>query len=293
MTLNEPQVFVDAGYREGRHAPGERLTFSEVLLAGHHALLAHGVSVLALRSSVPEAKVGFAPVLLTCIPASTTPRDEAAARSWMFGTHGRSLRTNAWWTDAALLGEYPASALELFASDMPQIGPSDMATICQPLDFFGANIYDAAQVRDAGDGQPEVVPFGPQRPVSAFDWPITPEALYYGPRFVHERYRLPVVITENGLSLRDWVSVDGKVHDPGRIDFLSRHLRELARVREEGVPVQGYFHWSIMDNFEWAHGYKHRFGLIHVDFATQARTLKDSAFHYAKIIASNGAVLFE
>ena len=115
--------------------------------------------------------------------------------------------------------------------------------------------------------------------------------MYFGPRFLHERYGLPIVVTENGLSNRDWVFEDGKVHDRARVDFLTRYLRELARAASDGVPVRGYFHWSIMDNFEWAHGYKHRFGLIHVDYPTQRRTLKDSAHHYAKIIATNGANL--
>jgi beta-glucosidase len=161
-----------------------------------------------------------------------------------------------------------------------------MQQICQPLDFFGANIYNAERVRSAKNGTAELVPSAPGSPRTAFDWPITPEALYFGPRFLHERYHLPIVITENGLSCRDWVFLDGKVHDSARIDFLTRHLRALARAIHDGVPVLGYFHWSVMDNFEWAHGYKHRFGLIHVDYSTQKRTLKDSAAHYRNIITT-------
>jgi beta-glucosidase len=126
-------------------------------------------------------------------------------------------------------------------------------------------------------------------PITAFDWRVTPEAMHWGARFFHERYRLPILVTENGLSCRDWVSLDGAVHDPQRIDFIARHLRELHRALRSGVPVLGYFHWTLLDNFEWAHGYKHRFGLVHVDFATQERIVKDSGRWYASVIASSGA----
>ena len=130
-------------------------------------------------------------------------------------------------------------------------------------------------------------------PLTAFRWPVEPESLYWGPRFMHERYGLPIYITENGLSNIDWVSLDGKVHDPQRIDYTTRYLRELSRAIEGGVDARGYFHWSIMDNFEWHEGYKERFGLIHVDYATQRRTLKDSAHWYKRVIETNGAALSE
>ena len=120
---------------------------------------------------------------------------------------------------------------------------------------------------------------------------MTPEALYWGPRFYHERYELPIIITENGLSNQDWVSLDGKVHDPLRIDFTQRYLLEFERAGEDGVPIEGYFHWSVFDNFEWAEGYKERFGLVYVNYQTQERILKDSAHWYRGVIESNGAAL--
>ena len=113
----------------------------------------------------------------------------------------------------------------------------------------------------------------------------------WGPRFLHERYQLPVVVTENGMANCDWIHLDGQVHDPQRIDFLTRYLREYRRAAEEGVPVRGYFLWSIMDNFEWSFGYKRRFGIIYVDYATQKRIPKDSAHWYRGVIASHGADL--
>ncbi len=287
MTMNEPQVVVDAGLREGRHAPGEQRPFAEVLLATHRVLLAHGLAVQALRAE-SRAPVGLAPVGLPAIPASDDPRDVEAARRWTFRTTSRSVRTNAWWMDPVFLGEYPADGLALFAADLPPIAASDLAIIAQPLDYFGVNLYDAPVVR-AGAAEPETAPMPVGAPITAFDWRVTPEALYWGPRFFHERYRLPVLITENGLSCRDWVSLDGAVHDPQRIDFIARHLREVHRAIAGGTPVLGYFHWTLLDNFEWAHGYKHRFGLVHVDFETQARVVKDSGRWYAQAIASNGA----
>ena len=120
---------------------------------------------------------------------------------------------------------------------------------------------------------------------------MTPEALYWGPRFFHERYKLPILITENGMSSADWVSLDGRVHDPQRIDFTQRYLRSLHQAIADGVPVIGYMHWSLLDNFEWGQGYKERFGLIHVDYTTQRRTLKDSARWYAEVIRTNGDCL--
>jgi beta-glucosidase len=289
MTMNEPQVVVDAGLRDGRHAPGEKRPFAEVLRAVHHVLLAHGLGVQALRAECPRTPVGLAPVGLPAIPASTDTRDVDAARDWTFRTASRSVRTNAWWMDPIFLGEYPADGVALFAADMPPVAADDMRTIAQPLDYFGVNVYDAPVVR-AGAAGPEAVPMPVGAPITAFDWRVTPEALYWGPRFFHERYRLPVLVTENGLSCRDWVSLDGAVHDPQRIDFIARHLRELRRAATDGTPILGYFHWTLLDNFEWAHGYKHRFGLVYVDFATQERIVKDSGRWYAQVVASNGAL---
>jgi beta-glucosidase len=122
-------------------------------------------------------------------------------------------------------------------------------------------------------------------------WPVTPDCLYWGPKFFHERYGLPIIVTENGLSNQDWVSLDGKCHDPQRIDYLHRHLRELKKAAADGVPIDGYFQWSFMDNFEWAEGYRERFGLVHVDYQTLKRTPKDSFDWYKQVIKSNGADL--
>jgi beta-glucosidase len=191
-----------------------------------------------------------------------------------------------------VLGHYPEAGLKAYAKWLPKFEAGDFETIKQPLDFYGVNIYFGTAIKAGPDGKPVAVPGRSGDPQTHFGWAVTPEALYWGPKFMAERYQLPIVITENGMSNCDWVSLDGKVHDPLRIDFTTRYLRALHRAIEDGVDVRGYFHWSVMDNFEWGEGYKHRFGLIHVDFETQKRTLKDSAYWYREVIQSNGASLF-
>jgi beta-glucosidase len=292
MTLNEPQVFIGAGHAEGRHAPGDRLALREVLRAGHHALLAHGRSVQAIRASARTTpEVGFAPVGLPRCPASDRPEDVAAARSATLACADKTAWTNTWWMDPVYLGAYPEDGLKSFGADAPEPKAFDLELIHQPLDFFGVNIYESQTVR-AGQHGPEFVARPVGFPITGFDWGVTPEALYWGPRFFYERYRKPVVITENGISSRDWIALDGKVHDQGRIDFTQRYLREFARAIADGVTGRGYFHWSFIDNFEWGHGYKHRFGLVFCDYPTQRRVPKDSAEWYARVIATNGAAIF-
>jgi len=297
MTLNEPQCFIGIGHLSGTHAPGEQLPLKQALQAAHHTLLAHGLSVQAIRAHAQKPpRIGWAPVGVVTMPETDRPEDIEAARQQMFATGMTSwnaLWSNSWWADPVLFGRYPEDGLRLFGDDAPKFTEAEMAVIAQPIDFYGCNIYNGQTFRAGADGRPEKVDHPPGYPHSLFTWKMTPEALYWGPRFLAERYRLPVVITENGMSCHDWVSLDGQVHDPQRIDFTKRYLREVARAIADGVDVRGYFHWSAMDNFEWAEGYKHRFGLIHVDFATQVRTLKDSAHWYREVIETNGCALWK
>ena len=289
FTLNEPQCFIGMGMFEGLHAPGEKRPWKEVLQAGHHALLAHGraVQVIRARSKKP-AKIGYAPVGCLGVPASDKPEDIAAAKAGSLGVFEKGPWNSTWWMDPVYLGQYPADGLKCYADDLPQIGPNDLKTICQPLDFCGVNIYQGPRVKSGQWGLPERCP-PPENPVlTANKWPVVPELLYWGPKWFYERYKLPVVLAENGLSCMDWVARDGKVHDPQRIDYTARHLLALERATSEGVSVGGYFHWSFMDNFEWAEGYKERFGLVYVDFETQKRTPKDSFYWYRDTIRNNG-----
>jgi beta-glucosidase len=209
----------------------------------------------------------------------------------MFAVTTRDCWNNTWWMDPIFFGKYPADGWELFGRDVPEICAGDMETIRQPLDFFGFNNYQGTVVRADANSQTERVPFSDGYPLTAFRWNVTPDSLYWGARWFYERYRLPVYITENGMSNADVISLDGKVHDPQRIDYTQRYLLALGRAITDGADVRGYFHWSIMDNFEWADGFKERFGMIYVDYPTQKRILKDSAYWYRQVIASNGASL--
>jgi beta-glucosidase len=284
MTLNEPQIFIGLGMQTGTHAPFLTLPQKEVLTAVHHALLAHGKSVQVLRArSKQKASIGFAPIGAVRSPASDLPADIEAARLEMFRADVDSVLNTTWWSDPIFLGQYPADGLKHHAENLPPMLTGDMDIIRQPLDFYGANIYDSPRVK-AGDSGPEYPAFAPGTPRTMMDWPVVPESLYWGPKFLYERYQTPIIITENGLASMDWICEDGKIHDAMRIDYLSRYLRQLERACQEGVDVRGYFSWSMLDNFEWAEGYEKRFGLVHVDFDTLKRTPKDSFYWYKDFI---------
>lgn len=292
FTLNEPFVFVSLGHSSGIHAPGDRLPRREVARVAHNALRAHGLAVQTLRATATgPLKIGMAAVGATCVPERDKAEDIDAARRKMFGFTEWSLWKHSWWNDPVFFGHYPEEALRMLGDDAPRIEARDMEDIAQPLDFFGANIYHGTRVRASRGGEAETVPPPPGHPETAIRWPVVPEALRWGPRFLHERYKVPVVITENGLSNQDSVSLDGMVHDPQRIDYMRRHLIELSNAVDDGAEVAGYFHWSLMDNFEWAEGYRERFGLIHVDYKSQQRQLKDSAHFYRRVIETNGVNL--
>jgi beta-glucosidase len=292
-TQNEPQVFMSAGHLEGRHAPGDRLPMGEFLVAAHNSLRAHGRAVQALRATARAApSIGYVTAFGASEPASETAADREAARQAQWAVRARNGWNQSWWLDPVLLGRYPEDGLRLFGKDMPAVPPGDLAEIQQPLDFLGLNIYSAQVWRAGRDGAPEVLPVPPGYPRSAVDWqPLRPAALYHGPRMAHERYRIPIHITESGLSTRDQLFLDGKVHDPQRIDYLHRVLLELRRAIADGADVRGYFAWSLLDNFEWADGYKQRFGLVYVDYPTGTRVPKDSYHWYRKVIGSRGRAL--
>lgn len=293
MTLNEPQCFIGLGLLDGIHAPGDKLGLEEVLLAGHHTLLAHGRSVQVIRARAKlESSIGYAPTGSPVMPVDETDKDNVEqARKAMFAVKNRNCWNISWWSDPVILGHYPEDGLSTYGSAAPKFKDSDFDIMCQPLDFYGTNIYNGWTIGRNEQGRFRQVDRSQGNPICANKWPVTPEALYWGARFYHERYGLPIIITENGLSNQDWVSLDGKVHDPQRIDFTKRYLLEFKRAGEEGIPIEGYFHWSVFDNFEWAEGYKERFGMVYVDYQTQERILKDSAHWYRTVIESNGAVL--
>ena len=292
ITLNEPQSFIVLGHQTGNHAPGLKLGFEDILRVAHHSLLAHGKAIQVIRSHARiKPIIGAAPVGDVKIPVSPAPYSIEAARSLMFSITSKSCFNNTWFADPMIFGRYPDDGLSLFREEMPEIRDGDMETICQPLDFYAVNAYVGQKIQVSDDNGVEMLPLPDGPALTTMDWPIMPEILYWGPRFFFDRYKLPIVVTENGMANSDWIHADGNVHDPQRIDYVSRHLREYARAINDGVEAMGYFLWSIMDNFEWEHGFKQRFGIIFVDYATGKRTLKDSAYWYRDVIASNGGIL--
>lgn len=295
ITLNEPECFVGLGHLSGVHAPGLKLPYKDVFKIAHNALRAHGQAVINLRKYASRPiKVGYAPTCGMAYPATDSPEDIEAARKTLFGFHQPMDNWTwnvAWFNDPVFLGRYPEEGLKKFAEYLPEITDEDMKLISQPLDFMGQNIYNGYMMRQGEDGEPEYVDREAGAAKTAAGWPVTPECFYYGVKFLYERYHLPLYITENGMSCHDDVSLDGRVHDPNRQNFLDLYISALQRANDDGADVRGYFLWTFLDNFEWDKGYTERFGIVYVDFKTQKRIVKDSAFWYQKIIESNGREL--
>ncbi len=290
FTINEPQCIIGNGYTNADHAPGVIYSLGDKVRMIHHLLKAHGRAVQVLREVIPGVRVGYAPCSTPPMPATDDAADVEACRQQYFSMPeaDRGLGWNvAWYSDPVCLGTYPEEGLKRFGRYLPEGWEKDMALIHQPLDYYAQNIYQGRLFR-VGEKGAEAVPFPTGQSKTALNWPITPDALYWGPKFLYERYGLPIIITENGMSAHDAVSLDGEVHDPNRVDFLHRYLLALRRAVEEGVDVHGYFCWSFMDNFEWAFGYQERFGLVHVDYQTQKRIPKDSCKWYKTVIERNG-----
>ena len=291
ITFNEPQCVFGLGHVRGIHAPGLRLDMASVSRAIHHGLLAHGRATEVLRTVVPDAQVGWAPVAFVDYPVRPEALGVAAAATFQLPQGDEWPFHNVWFTDPVGRGVYPEGANPDLWRGLPAGWERDLPTIAADLDFWGLNIYRGRPVDVDEDGALVLVPRTPGHGETLMGWSVDPECLYWGPRFFTERYGKPVAITENGLASMDWVHHDGAIHDAGRIDYLVRHLHALRRATEDGVDVLGYFQWSLMDNFEWELGYAKRFGLVHVDFATLERTPKDSYAYYRRLCRTRGTAL--
>jgi beta-glucosidase len=292
ITFNEPQVFIGCAFCkiENAHAPGIKLPLKDTIRMSHNIMKAHGQAVIAMRKIYDDLKIGYAPTGTPHSPASNSEKDMEIAKKCYFSvsTDENWFWNVAWWSDPVMLGCYPKEPLKEFVQYLPKGWEEDLKIIHQPLDFYGQNIYGGVVVKATQDGKYEVVTQGIGPSKTAFNWSITPESLYWGTKFLYERYKTPIYITENGMACHDTVSLDGKVHDPNRIDFLNRYLLSLRKSSEDGTDIRGYFQWSLMDNFEWAQGYNERFGIVFVDFNNQKRILKDSAYWYTEVIKQNG-----
>ena len=289
FTLNEPQCTTSLGYQQGIHAPGRKLKLKGQFQVHLHQMMAHGLAQRAIREADPEAIVGIASTGNLCYPAAETPEDIAAARAATFATSEDGwIFTHQWLLDPIVLGRFPECAGTALEALVRKVTPKQMEIIHTVPDMLGYNIYNGHEVK-AGDRGFEYVPKYAGFPRTALKWPVTPEVLDWGVRFLQERYKLPGYVTENGLSCNDRIYLDGKVHDPDRIDFLARYLRALGRAIDHGADIRGYFQWALTDNFEWHSGYTERFGLVFIDYPTGRRLPKDSFYWYRDVIRAGKA----
>ena len=241
-------------------------------------LLAHGEGVKVIRKYAKTTpKIGIAMAATTYIPDGDTPEDLEKARYYSF-EHAVGSGSNSLWMDPIALGK----AAGLVKN---KLSKQDLQIISQPIDFIGLNVYQPSNHMLPGNKVPE------DAKKTALGWLVDGRCLYWTIRHYYERYHLPVMVTENGMADHVAPSPDGAVHDADRCDFLREFLGNVKQAVAEGIPVLGYQHWSVMDNFEWCEGYEPRFGLIHVDYATQKRTIKESGHAYARIIRENGESL--
>ena len=286
VTLNEPWVVMDGGYVSGGLAPGHR-DFREAPIVTHNLLRAHGSAVQAYRAD-GKHEIGLVVNLEPKYPASDSAEDLAA-------TARADAYMNRQYLDPVFLGKYPEELLEIYGDTMPEIPASDWPLIQTPFDFLGINFYSRNVVRDA----PNTPPLDTSRVRQSLhvhtemDWEVFPEALTRVLVWIRDRYgNRPIYITENGAAFQDPAHVtDGRVDDPLRVSYFREHLRAAHDAIDQGVDLRGYFAWSLLDNFEWSHGYGKRFGIVHVDFDTLERAPKSSARFYSEVIRTHGTSL--
>jgi beta-glucosidase len=287
MTMNEIRSFVELGYRVGIHAPGLKLDRKELAQLNHYVVLAHGMSVQAIRAAAKAGtKVGIADNVAATTPVIETAEHVAAA-------HKAMREENAMFMTVVQEGRYTDLYLKRLGADAPKFTAEELKIIGSPMDFVGLNIYTATYVRaDDSEKGYEVVRAPDSYPHMYSSWlTIGPEALYWAPKLVADIWKVKeMYITENGASSEDRLAADGHVYDTDRVMYLRNYLTQLHRAIGEGIPVRGYFLWSLLDNYEWADGYEKRFGITYVDFKTQKRTPKLSAVFYKQVIAENRVV---
>ncbi|MFG2960661.1 GH1 family beta-glucosidase [Streptomyces sp. NPDC048291] len=277
-TLNEPSCSAWIGHLEGKMAPGWT-DLTAAVRASYHLLLGHGLAAQAIRAAAPGAEVGIVNNLSTVFAATDRPEDVAAVRR-------HDGHVNRWWLDPVHGRGFPADMVETYGVELPE-RPGDLATIATPLDWLGLNYYFPAYIENDPDGPAPYARsvYRTDVPRTGMDWEIDAsgiETLLL--RLTNEYGARKLYVTENGSAYPDVVRPDGTVDDPERQAYLVGHLAACASAARKGAPLAGYFAWSLLDNFEWAYGYDKRFGLVHVDYDTQVRTIKGSGHRYGDII---------
>jgi len=277
-TFNEPSVITYIGFLTGEHAPGvkdQRMAYQ----VAHHLMLAHGLGVQTMRTIKPDVNAGIVLNLWMAEPASDSAEDVAAANKYWDEQETLFL-------DPLFKGHYPPAVFDMVGKNMPKVQDGDMALIAQKLDYVGVNYYSRNVL--SAKGKLEKIEGSEY---TEMGWEVCAPALRRMLVKINSEYNLPpIIITENGVAFKDEVSADGKVHDPRRIEYLKNHFIQTRLAMLDGVDIRGYMVWSLMDNFEWGHGFSKRFGLTYTDYATQQRTVKDSGEWYAEVIRKNEVV---
>ena len=291
ITINEPQCIMFLGHRLCAHAPGVEYDDKNMLKAIHNLLKCHGSAVKIIRKNIKNSTIGIAPCSRPLVPSN---RNDKLLYQKCYDKYFELKRDYnypnlvAIYSDPIFLGDYPKSYYEEFSDILPNITKEDLELISQPLDYIYQNIYTGnyCLLDEKNNLVMDKFYFG--YPEGNIDWlQVVPESLYYGSKYLYERYKLPIIISENGFCNNDIVSLDNKVHDYERIDYIDRYLLELETVSKE-IEVKGYFLWSLFDNFEWNSGLKKRFGLVYIDYRDGKRIKKDSYYEYQKIIKNGG-----
>lgn len=286
ITLNEPSIFLKMGYQDGEYAPGLKCTEEECIRMVHNILMAHGKAVRQVRLADNNIKVGITLANAPLVPFSETSKEDKrqARESQNYsGDRGKFyLYAMRIWGDPIFLGRYPQGFLNTYGHHLI-INEGDFDTISQPIDFLGLNSYTSTYVSTENGLQFLYKHRG--EAISGTGWTTIPSTLYYVTKYFYDAYHCPIYITENGYCGFDVVSLDGKVHDPQRIDYFEKYLAGLKQAKNEGVDIRGYFTWSLMDNFEWSSGFDPRFGIIYVDYMNNCERIpKDSYFWYRDLI---------
>lgn len=287
ITINEPQCIMFMGHKACLHAPGVLYSDKQMLKAIHNLLKCHGKACLAIRKNVKNSTIGISPCSTAVVPSriDETLYKKCYEKFFELGDDYYYSNLVSIYSDPIFLGDYPKEYYIRFKDNLPDITKEDLELINQPLDYCYQNVYTGNYWDFDEEGNLVKLKDKLGLPMGDVDWlKIVPEGLYYIPKFLYERYKKPIIISENGLCCHDVISLDGKVHDPNRIDYIRRYLLYLEKASKE-VDIRGYYYWSLLDNFEWGYGYRKRFGLVFVDYESYDRIPKDSFFEYKKIIS--------
>lgn len=288
ITINEPQCIINLGHKTLEHAPGIFLEDKEAVISVHNLLLAHGLAVQAIRKIDREAKIGFAATSSPAIPIDDNEENIDVARRCYFSLTKGHFDQVTLYSDPIFLGDYPKEFYDYYQPYLPATLKEDLVIISSPIDYCYQNIYSGYFVKANEDKGYKILPYSEENPAYVFTWlHQMPKTLYYGPKFLYERYQKPIIISENGISVIDVLTQDHKIHDYARIEYYRRYLEQMEKAQKDGIPIKGYFAWSLFDNFEWAFGYSARFGLIYVDYQSMKRYPKDSFYFYQKYIADH------